>query len=159
MLKCVNVFPPGNLCSEKAMDYMRTEGRTEDSHLADLKTEFGGGWIKKLRSRSKASITPQSTGLCSAVSWQVITSKEGMNCPSCDTGLVANTVSSRLGHSNSDSPIEESIKNLYLFLFIKVRKWKNEVKKGKCLNKIRQTAIIIMRVMHLVVALSRSRSR
>ncbi|XP_063885899.1 serine/threonine-protein phosphatase 6 regulatory ankyrin repeat subunit C-like isoform X3 [Scylla paramamosain] len=50
-----------NLCSEKAMDYMRTEGRTEDSHLADLKTEFGGGWIKKLRSRSKASITPQST--------------------------------------------------------------------------------------------------
>ena len=53
---------PGNLCSEKAMDYMRTEGRTEDSHLADLKTEFGGGWIKKLRSRSKASITPQSTG-------------------------------------------------------------------------------------------------
>ncbi|XP_050688189.1 serine/threonine-protein phosphatase 6 regulatory ankyrin repeat subunit C-like isoform X2 [Eriocheir sinensis] len=50
-----------NLCSEKAMDYMRTEGRTEDSHMADLKTEFGGGWIKKLRSRSKASITPQST--------------------------------------------------------------------------------------------------
>ncbi|KAK3858889.1 hypothetical protein Pcinc_034947, partial [Petrolisthes cinctipes] len=50
-----------NLCSEKAMEYMRSEGRLEDSHMADLKTEFGGGWIKKLRSKSKASIVPQST--------------------------------------------------------------------------------------------------
>ncbi|XP_069167057.1 serine/threonine-protein phosphatase 6 regulatory ankyrin repeat subunit B [Procambarus clarkii] len=50
-----------NLCSDKAMEYMRTEGRPEDPHQADLKTEFGGGWIKKLRSRSKASIMPQST--------------------------------------------------------------------------------------------------
>ncbi|XP_069948336.1 serine/threonine-protein phosphatase 6 regulatory ankyrin repeat subunit B-like [Cherax quadricarinatus] len=49
------------LCSDKAMEYMRTEGRPEDPHQADLKTEFGGGWIKKLRSRSKASIMPQST--------------------------------------------------------------------------------------------------
>ncbi|XP_042867211.1 serine/threonine-protein phosphatase 6 regulatory ankyrin repeat subunit A-like isoform X3 [Penaeus japonicus] len=50
-----------NLCSERAMEYMRTEGRPEDPQQADIKAEFGGGWIKKLRSRSKASIMPQST--------------------------------------------------------------------------------------------------
>ncbi|XP_064110745.1 serine/threonine-protein phosphatase 6 regulatory ankyrin repeat subunit C-like isoform X2 [Macrobrachium nipponense] len=50
-----------NLCSDQAMEYMRTEGRPEDPHSSEAKNEAGGGWIKKMRSRSKTSIMPQST--------------------------------------------------------------------------------------------------
>ena len=40
---------PGQLCTEPALEYMRGEGRLEDARTQDLSTEFGGGWIKKLR--------------------------------------------------------------------------------------------------------------
>ena len=52
----------GNLCSDKAMDYMRQDGNPKDPHADESQVNLQGSFVKRFRSKSKVNVLQNSTG-------------------------------------------------------------------------------------------------